>query len=66
MSDTLERHYFYSDDHQIIYYSKPLAEIPHETTLIYLGSSDNERPKMVAAFFVQANKVAVGYRLRSL
>lgn len=57
-------HYLYDDATKIIYYCENMPE--NRNDLIYIGQSDNPKPKAAAAFFMQQGKINEGFRLRNL
>lgn len=57
------RYYFYDDASLIVYYSD---ELPEDSTLIYLGTSDNPNPKMAVGAFTQDGKITKGYTIMPL
>lgn len=59
-----EQYYLYDDKNKIIYHGEDLPE--NWNSLIMLGTSDNPKPAMAAAAFLQSGKVPEGFRLRPM
>ena len=58
------RYYFLDDKTKIVYYSNIfLIDRPE---LIYVGTSDNPKPKMAMAAFLADGKVNSGFKLREV
>lgn len=57
------KYYFYDDTTLIIYFSSEYLDDPN---LIYIGTSDNKRPKMAAAAFMQGGKIEEGFTLQEI
>jgi hypothetical protein len=60
-SHDLTKYYFCDDATLTVWYSKEFLEEPN---LIYLGTSDNPKPKMAVAAFTHEGKIKEGYRIQ--
>jgi len=62
-SDSTTKYYFVDDATLIVYITD---EIEQGAGWVYLGTSDNPRPKMAVAAFTQQGKITEGYSIRIL
>jgi hypothetical protein len=60
---TTSYYYFVNDRTKVVYYSEDFSDDPD---LIYVGTSDNPKPKMAVAAFMQSGRVNSGYKVRKL
>jgi hypothetical protein len=56
-------YYFMDDVRKILYFSEEFSTDPD---LIYVGTSNNPKPKSAAASFVQDNKISSGFKIQRL
>lgn len=62
----LNRHYLYDENTMVIYYTTngENEEVPTDNNLIYLGTSDNPKPRVAAAFFMRDSSAKTGFSIK--
>lgn len=59
-SDNLTKYYFCDDSTLTVFYSDNIND---SNGYVYIGTSDNPKPKMAVAAFTQRGKISEGYRI---
>lgn len=63
-STSLSKYYFIEESSKIVYWSNDMLE--NLGNLVFIGISDNARPKSAVASFMVNSQIPSGYRVRPL